>query len=143
VWLFDLLNRQLDELRLPESPLSFAVADPNVVIDETEDNDLDDVHFWMERLLEKPQTISLEEMVPDHKWDDVWDSLSSEQQRDQLAKLLQELPKHQRQTLMLKDAYGFETFEIVRALGRSTEDVEDDLSEARQTIRRGLAELVT
>lgn len=92
----------------------------------------------MERLLEPPQPISLEEMVPDERWDDFWDTLDANAKREKLAQLLQGLPKHQRQALMLKDAYGFETFEIVRALGRCSEDVESDLTEAREKVRAGL-----
>jgi DNA-directed RNA polymerase specialized sigma24 family protein len=142
VWLFDQLNRQLEELRMPESPISLAVSDPSVTVDDPVDDDLGDVHSWMERLLEKPQTLTLEEMVPDRQWDDFWNSLSAQEQRDQLARLLQELPKHQRQALMLKDASGFETFEIVRAFGRLTEDVESDLKAARENVRSGLAQAI-
>lgn len=135
VWLFDQLNRQLDEIRMSEAPLTL-VAPP--VQAEFED-DTDNVHAWMERLIEPPEPPSLEEMVPDERWDDAWNALTAEEQRDRLAQLLQELPKHQRQTLMLKDAYGFDTFEIVRALGRCTDDVEADLAEARARVRAGLA----
>ena len=141
VWLFDQLNQQLDELRLSEPPVSLAVANPEVMAEEADDDDLGDVHYWMERLLEPPQPLSLEEMVPDERWDDIWDTLDANEKREQLAQVLQELPKHQRQALMLKDAYGFETFEIVRAIGRCSEDVESDLAEAREKVRAGLGAL--
>ncbi|MCC7334241.1 MAG: hypothetical protein IT422_04065 [Pirellulaceae bacterium] len=92
----------------------------------------------LERLLESPQPLSLEEMVPDERWNDIWDTLDANEKRERLAKILQGLPKHQRQALMLKDVYGFETFELVKALGRCSEDIESDLSEAREKVRVGL-----
>lgn len=140
VWLMDLLNRQLEELRLPEPPLSFATSSSHAIDTDGEDDDLSDIHFWLERLLEQPQPLALDEMVPDERWDDIWDRLSKNEQRDRLAELLQELPRHQRQALMLKDAYGFELFEIVRALGRTSEDIEADLEQARATVRTGFVE---
>ena len=141
VWLFEQLNQQIDELRLSEQPVSLAAAESEVMADETDDDDLGDVHYWMERLLVPPQPLSLEEMVPDHHWDDIWDTLDADEKRERLAQVLRELPKYQRQALMLKDAYGFETFEVVRALGRRSEDVESDLVEAREKVRAGLGAL--
>ncbi len=141
VWLFQQLNQQLDELRLAEPPLTFAASNSELVVEE-DDSDLDDARFWLDRLLQPPQSLSLEEMVPDRHWSGFWDDLSADEQREKLTQLLQELPKHQRQALMLKDAYGFETFEIVRALGRCSEDVEADLAEAREKLRAGLSTYV-
>ncbi len=140
VWLINLLNESLEELCQGDLPLSVAVPETEVVIsdDEGDADDLDDVHYWIDRLLEPPQTLSLEEMVPDQHWSDVWDDLSTEERREQLASLLQELPKHQRQTLMLRDAYGFEFVEIERALGRSSHQVKSDLTAAREKVRAGL-----
>jgi RNA polymerase sigma factor (sigma-70 family) len=138
VWLFEQLHQQLEELRLSEPPVSLAVAETEVIADEVDDDDLGEVHYWMERLLEPPQPLSLEEMVPDERWNDIWDTLDANEKRERLAKILQGLPKHQRQALMLKDVYGFETFELVKALGRCSEDIESDLSEAREKVRVGL-----
>lgn len=138
VWLFEQLNQQLDELRLAEPPISLAAAEPEVISDEVDDGDLGDDHYWMDRLLEPPPTLSLEEMVPDERWNDIWNKLEATERHQQLTQLLQGLPKHQRQALILRDAYGFEIFEIARALGRCSTDVESDLLEAREKVRAGL-----
>ena len=100
VWLFDQLNKQLEEIRMKEAPLTLVAPTSDTEFEHEKDHD-EDVYSWMERLIETPEPLSLEELVPDERWGDAWDSFTSDEQRERLAQLLQELPKQQRQALML------------------------------------------
>ena len=57
--------------------------------------------------------------------------------------MLDELPKHQRQVLILRDSYGFEIAELAGAVNRSEDLVEADILAARETLRRELLDTST
>lgn len=82
---------------------------------------------------------TVEELLPDEDLDDLWDRLTTAEQQERLTQLLSEMPKHQRQALMLRDSQGFEIGEIARALDRDEADVEADIQNARARLHAALA----
>ncbi len=105
VWRIELLHQRLQELCQQIEPVSLAASSSRSrAIDNDDNEDLDDIQYWRELLLEPPEELSLEELLPDDDVGDMWDELSAQEQRDGLKRLLWKLPKHQRQALMLHDA---------------------------------------
>jgi RNA polymerase sigma factor (sigma-70 family) len=141
VWLFDLLNQRLDEVSRQDKPMTLvASASPSPASEEDEDNaDLDDIQYWMRHVLEQDEPVSLEELLPDDDLGDIWDEMSDEEQRTLLLQLIEKLPKHERQSLLLMEAHGFELSEIAGALDRSQDEVEACIQAAREKLRGRLS----
>ncbi|MEX1027841.1 MAG: sigma-70 region 4 domain-containing protein [Candidatus Paceibacterota bacterium] len=64
--------------------------------------------------------------------------MSAAEQQQRLSQLLSEMPKHERQALMLHDAHGFEIAAIAAALDRDQADIEANLRNAREKLRMAL-----
>lgn len=142
VWLIELLNQRLDELTQDLKPVTLAASDlsASIITDEDEDNaDLDDIQYWMQQSLDTQEPLSLEELLPDDDLVDVWDKLSQDERQERLTRILSEFHKHQRQALVLHDAYGFEMSEIARVLNRDEADIEADIQTARDKLRLAFA----
>lgn len=141
VWLIELLNQRLDELSQDLKPVTLAATDVSLSIATAgEDNaDPDDIQYWMYQSLDTSEPLSMEELLPDDDLVEVWDKLSQNEQQERLTRILGEFHKHQRQTLVLHDAYGFEISEIARVLSRSEADIEADIQTAREKLRLAFA----
>jgi RNA polymerase sigma factor (sigma-70 family) len=87
-----------------------------------------------------PQAVELAELVTGHPGVDARDRLSAEAENTPLAKLLNKLPRDQRQALVLSLTEGFSEEEIADFQGRSTSEVEQDIQVAQQTLRREIDE---
>jgi DNA-directed RNA polymerase specialized sigma24 family protein/ribosome-associated translation inhibitor RaiA len=136
MWLIGLLHQRLDELREQVPPLTLAA--PVIRQPAPRDSDFDDIRYWLADRLEERETTPLEQSVADAALSDIWERLSAHEQYEQAMQLLAKLPKHQRQSLMLREVYGFEVKEIAMTLNRSDQQVTADIDSARETVRKAL-----
>ena len=132
VWLLGLLNDRLDEIRDQISPISLVSP---ATIDAEDDDDLADLQFWLRGLLEPSKPVSLDELLPDDEFGDVWSELSKKEQVSRLSRELRSLPKRQRQSLILRFGYGFEIDEIASALNCADADIDADLHTGQEKLR--------
>jgi DNA-directed RNA polymerase specialized sigma24 family protein len=58
-----------------------------------------------------------------------------EDQHERLMRLLQQLPKHERQAFMLSEVEGFNLSEIAFAIDRSENEIAKDVERARFALR--------
>lgn len=141
-WLMGLLQERLNELSAQEPPLSLAqeteIAQP--VDDVSHELDFEDVKYWMSHVMDSGETVGLEELIPDDTVADALQSIEESDQQHQLKRVLNKLPKRQRQAIMLHEASGFEIPEIANLLGVSESQVESMITKARNTLRRHLAQ---
>ena len=139
IWLLQLSNRCLDQLTSDVRPISMVASNALEAADVDDGSDLDDIQYWLRHILEPADDVALDELLSDDSMDAIWERLSEKEQREQVDDVLHEFPKHQRQALILHDAYGFELDEIAAALDRSRPDVEADLVNGREKVRLALS----
>jgi DNA-directed RNA polymerase specialized sigma24 family protein len=84
------------------------------------------------------ETLKLSDLLPNEAGVSKWDALGTEQKQTRLSELLAELPRQQRQALMLYGVEGFSEAEIADFQNRSTAEITQDLIAAQASIRRYL-----
>ena len=136
-WLISLLNDRLDEIRDQISPISL-VSPTEITVDD--DDDLADLQFWLRELLEPSEPVSLDELLPDDEFGDVWSALSNKEQVSRLTQELRSFPKRQRQSLILRFGYGFEIGEVASALNCADADIEADLHTGQEKLRQAFTD---
>ncbi len=116
-----------------EVPLSTRV---DLTTDEplTPEVDVDEIDFWLERIFNQQQPLTLEDLLPDAETDEAWKELSAEEQQRRIEQALGSLPPLQREAFLLAFVEGFDTMEIAMLQGRSEDEVKNDLQAARKQL---------
>ncbi len=135
VWLIELLHERLEALaKRPEKVLMGVEETEPSEEPLTPEEDLTERAYWLERLFESPERVTLEDLVPDYETTKAWESLGAEEQREQLEKALVNLNPEERQALLLFALEGFEEDEIAMVQNC-------DVSEVRKRIENARAKL--
>jgi RNA polymerase sigma factor (sigma-70 family) len=134
VWLMGILHERLNELQQQFGDVKLSLPIERASADEL-DADIDDLNFWLAQALEPVEETTLEDIIPDEASADWWRTLEAKDQHEHLMRLLQQLPKHERQSFMLSEVEGFDLSEIGFALDRSENEIAKDVERARAALR--------
>jgi RNA polymerase sigma factor (sigma-70 family) len=93
---------------------------------------------WWAALLGYDDSFTLEDLLPGSEGTEVWDQLDAEEQRRQLLALVAELPKPQRQALLLHALEDYDPAEIAMVQDRPESQVKADIEAARKTLKERL-----
>jgi RNA polymerase sigma factor (sigma-70 family) len=134
VWLMGILHERLNELQQQFGDVKLSTPIEHASAEEL-DADVDDLNFWLSRALEPVEEVTLEDIIPDEASENWWRELVVEDQHERLMRLLQQLPKHERQAFMLSEVEGFNLSEIAFAIDRSENEIAKDVERARFALR--------
>ena len=142
-WLMSLLHERLDRFVEQEPPMSLTPPSIAAATGHEDDFglDIEDVNYWMSTLFEEDDDVRLEELVPDDAVALTLQELDADEEKRRLTRLLNKLPKRQRQAIMLREASGFEESEIATMLSIPESKVSILLETARSTLRKHLANM--
>ena len=90
---------------------------------------------WVEMPSEM-ESIELSSLIPAHSSVGAWDELDIETKQANLDEIFAQLPRLQRQSLMLHVVEGYDRAEIADFQSRPREEVDSDLASAERTVRR-------
>jgi DNA-directed RNA polymerase specialized sigma24 family protein len=131
LWLVKLIDEALDRAQqsIAQQSLEDRQPPPDSGIRDVERSE------WVEFPTEE-ESIELSRLIPDSPGLGAWDELDIESKQSQLDDIFNHLPRLQRQVLMLHLVEGFNRAEIADFQDRSESEVDDDLGEAAQIVRR-------
>ena len=134
LWLVQLADEAMDRLcrHVAEESIDESSAVPDDSLSDRGDE-------WVEQV-SYPETIELSELLPDGPGIETWDSLELEVKETHLSEMLGALERDQRQAFVLNLAHGFSVAEIADFQNRTTVDVEEDIAQAKMSIRRRLVD---
>jgi len=135
LWLLSLIGELIDELggSVAEQSLEDDVPLPT---SEPQPSETDQ---WTEHV-SYPETIQFAELLPGEPGIEALDEVDVATHRTRLTELLGTLPRSQRQALLLLTNYGYNEQQIADFQSRPSEEVRQDLSSAREALRRELEE---
>jgi len=134
VWLVQLLHEKLKDLT--KRPEKIVLANETSKQEEhlIPEEDLTERSYWLERLFESPERVTLEDLMPDYESTEVWESLTGEEQREQLEEALSQLPTEERQALLLSALEGYEPREIAMIQDVAEDEVRKRIESARNKL---------
>jgi ribosomal subunit interface protein len=139
IWLIGILRERLAEVQRSYGEVKLSSPLEYRTIDDDVEPDIDDRAFWLSRALQPPEQLTLEDVLPDSEDNEPPDRLDREEQRQRVWNCIQQLQKPQRQALVLTAVHGFELTEVAMALDRSKDQVQEDIDQARITVREMMA----
>ncbi len=131
LWLVQLIDESLDRAgqSIAQQSLEERQPRPEAGIRDEERSE------WVEFPTEE-ESIELSRLIPDAPGLGAWDELDIETKQSRLDDIFNHLPRLQRQVLMLHLVEGFNRAEIADFQDRTEAEVDDDLGEAAQIVRR-------
>lgn len=140
VWLLDLLHQRLDEVvHNRESVLMGQVERDPREEPLTPSEDMEEEDFWLERLFGAQDVETLDELIPDEKAAEAWESLSDEGRRERIRSALASLPAAMRRALVLHIMQGYDLDEIAMVQDRSVDAVREDIEAGKRKLHELLA----
>lgn len=133
LWLTDLLHKVLETWvkQEPRPHASLAEWSPEEAASVGEQE-------WWAALLGYDDSFTLEDLLPGSDGTEAWDELAAEEQRQQLLSLAAELPKPQRQALLLHALKDYDPAEIAMLQNRPESEVKVDIDAARKALQERL-----
>ena len=139
LWLIELLDERLKALA--ERPEKVLLGSEEAEVEEeplTPEEDVTEESYWLERLFETPERLTLEDLVPDYHAPEAWEELTAEEQRERLEKALVPLSPEERQALFLYALEGYDEDEIAMLQGVDVSEVRERIERARNKLAEAL-----
>ncbi len=131
LWLVLLIDEALDRVCQPIAQQSLEERQPlstDIARDQLRSE-------WADYPTE-PESIELSRLIPDGPSLGAWDELDVESKQSRLDEIFGQLPRLQRQVLMLHMVEGFSRSEIADFQDRTAREVDEDLAAAERVVRR-------
>ncbi len=138
-WLIGLVRERLAELADSPETVSFSETVEGVKEEPmTPEGDLDETDYWLERIFQQTEPVTIEDLIPDFEADEAWYQLSREEQQQRMQQALCQLPRDQREALLLYAVDGLEEAEISHLQNKDVSDVQCAIEEAKTALTRQL-----
>jgi DNA-directed RNA polymerase specialized sigma24 family protein len=137
LWLTNLLDETLDENIQPESRTKKSLSQHAEEVHSEELLQVDDQQWWV-WLLGDDETITLGDTISSGESAAATEQFDARELKDRMHALLGVLPKAQRQAFVLHVLEAYELFEIAMLQNRPETEVQIDIENARNTLRKQL-----
>lgn len=143
VWLMGLLHKRLQEIieEHQGEPLSQPLDEP-AAREEASESDIDEADYWFEHAFGSPEPLTIEDLLPDFDAEEISNTLSEQEQREQLQQLLAEMPRKQRDVLLLTIAEGLDVEEVAAIEGCTPAEVQQYINAGRSWLAHRLASVM-